>query len=373
MSVYVGVMSGTSLDGLDVAVVDFGGDEEHPSSMEVLGFLSRPYDPGLRDRIRDIIDAGRTSDVCKFDFEFGRLIGEAVNDALVESDVSGGKVRAVGSHGQTIWHEPPDGGRPGSTLQVGNGAVIAELVGVDVISDFRTRDMAAGGQGAPLTAYVDWLLFSAAEPRLIQNIGGMANVTVLPPLGSDRTPIAFDTGPGVALIDGAAKELAGQPFDEDGRLAAAGQVDEAALQGWLADPYFDRPPPKSTGREHFSTSRLRTWLERHAGLAVEDALATLTELTARSIARGYELADASTAACYLCGGGARNPSLVGRLRDLVAPRPVHDLSDLGVDPDAREAIGFALLARQHDLGIPANAPWATGASGRRTLGSRTPA
>ncbi|MFV1987917.1 MAG: anhydro-N-acetylmuramic acid kinase [Gemmatimonadota bacterium] len=372
MSIFVGVMSGTSLDGLDVAVIDVAGGDERPAHVDVLAFRSTPYEPAFRERIRGVIECGTTADVCDFDFVMGRVIGEAVQDTLAVAGLAAGDVEAIGSHGQTIWHVPPDPGRPGSTLQVGNAAVIAEIAGADVIADFRARDVAAGGHGAPLTAYVDHLLFSADQPRLIQNIGGMANVTALPPAGSTEVPLAFDTGPGVALIDGAVRSLTGRPYDEGGELAAAGNVAAVAMGEWLDDPFFDETPPRSTGRERFSTGRLESWLEVH-DLSAEDAAATLTELTARSIAESYRFVGHALAACYVCGGGARNPALVARLAALVAPRPLHDLSALGVDAGAREAIAFALLARQHVLGFPANAPWATGASGRRLLGHRTSA
>jgi anhydro-N-acetylmuramic acid kinase len=371
VSVYVGVMSGTSLDGLDVAVVDFAGVEERPEKTDVLGFFSRSYTPARRERIRSLVDEGDTAGVCEFDFDLGRLIGEAVEEGLAATGLTSADIEAIGSHGQTIWHVPPAPGVAGSTLQVGNPAVIAEVAGVDVVSDFRSRDMAAGGHGAPLTAYTDHLLFSGTDTRLIQNIGGMANVTLLPALGSPEEPLAFDTGPGMALIDGAVRALTDLPYDVDGRLAAAGEVAPDALGEWLADPYFSQRPPKSTGREHFSTVRLHGWLAKHRARSPQDLVATLTELTARTIAAAYDMGASETAPTYLCGGGARNPTLVARIRAHADPRSVRNLSELGVDPDAREAIAFALLARQHVMGFPANAPWATGASGRRLLGTRT--
>ncbi|MDX1394100.1 MAG: anhydro-N-acetylmuramic acid kinase [Gemmatimonadota bacterium] len=373
MSVYVGVMSGTSLDGIDVAVVTIAGSGERPDGVDVIAFESSSYPASLRDRIRDAIDTGGAAEVCELDFELGRRIGAAVSHALAGAHVDPRDVAAIGSHGQTVWHVPPEGDAPGSTLQIGNPSVIAESTGVDVVSDFRSRDMAAGGHGAPLTAYTDRLLFSGDETRLIQNIGGIANVTVLPPRESDETPAAFDTGPGVALIDGAVRDRAGEAFDEDGRRAARGRIAAGPLAEWLADPYFARRPPKSTGREHFSTGRLRQWMDGHPELEIDDIVATLTELTARTIADAYAFVDGPDAPVYLCGGGSRNPAITGRLLALLAPRSVHDLAVLGVDPDAREAIAFALLARQHDLGLPANASWATGAVAARRLGSRTPA
>lgn len=375
MSLYVGLMSGTSLDGIDVAVVALEGEEERPSSFEVLAFRTLPYDRGARDRIREAIDRGTTAAICALDFELGRRMGEAVVDTLRDAGIPRREVRAIGSHGQTVWHEPPDASRPGSTLQLGRAAAIAEAAAIPVVSDLRARDVAAGGQGAPLTAYTDWLLFRGPEGRAIQNIGGMGNLTALPPEDSEATPVAFDTGPGVALLDGAVERLTGgdRVFDEDGRLARSGTVDEEALGEWLSDPFFALSPPRSTGRERFSTERLEAWLEAHPGLEAADAAATLTELTARSIADAFRFVETPIETCYLCGGGARNPALVSRLTERLAPRHVDDLAALGLDPDAREAVAFAILARQHVLGIPANAPWATGAAGRRVLGDWTPA
>ena len=373
MSFYVGVMSGTSLDGLDVVAVVVDGEAERPSSVETVAFRSLPYEPALRERIRACIEEGGAASICELDFELGRRIGSAVSDTLRGCGIDRAAVRAVGSHGQTIWHAPPGGGRPGSTLQLGNPSVIAELTGIDVVADFRSRDVAAGGHGAPLTAYTDALLFGADEPRVIQNIGGMANLTWLPGASGGGSPIAFDTGPGVALIDGAVRRLTDGELscDVDGRLAASGEPDPEGLAEWLADPYFAAPAPKTTGREHFSEARLADWLARHEGRVAADLVATLTELTARTIADALRSLPTPPAACFLCGGGARNPALVRRIVALAGSISIRDLSELGVDPDAREAIAFALLARQHELGIPANAPWATGAAGPRVLGSRT--
>jgi len=375
VSLFVGLMSGTSLDGIDVAVVSFDGGDERPCTAESLVFCSCSYDLAFRDHVRSVIGAGSAASICDLDFELGRAFGAAVLNTLETAGVAPSDVQAIGSHGQTVWHRPPEDDRPGSTLQLGNPSVIAEMTGIDVISHFRDRDMAAEGHGAPLTAYTDALLFAGAEARVIQNIGGIANLTALPAPGASALPQAFDTGPGVVLIDSAIRESSGGKvaYDADGRLAASGRVDEAALEEWMSDPFFTLPPPKSTGREHFSEARLAKWLTEHESLSVADVMATLTELTARTIAGGFRWLEVAPTACFLCGGGARNRTLTDRLADLLAPVPVHDLSELGVDPDAREAIAFALLARQHSLGIPASAPWATGASGARVLGCRVPA
>ncbi len=374
LSLWVGVMSGTSLDGIDVAIVEFAGDEERPDAWELVSFRTEPYTTSVRSKIREAIATGSAEALCDLDFDLGSRIGESINGALSVAGISPQKVQAIGSHGQTLWHRPPAGDRLGATLQLGQPAVIAEIAAIPVVADFRVRDMAAGGEGAPLVPYADALLLRGTDALAIQNIGGMANVTVLPSLDDDAVPLAFDTGPGVALVDTFVERLTGgaETFDRDGALAASGNVDEDALSEWLSDPYFEVPPPKSTGREYFSELRLSKWLSRHAELSPQDVAATLTELTAVTIARGHGWIETTVGAYYLCGGGARNRALVGRLEALLSPLPVRNISELGVDPDAREAIAFALLARQHVLGFPVNATWATGAKGPRILGARTP-
>ena len=375
MTCWVGVMSGTSLDGIDVALVELTGSSEHPESWRVLTFRTEPYTPRIRKKIRSVIDSGSVAAICDLDFELGARFAEAVSSVLKLTAIPVDEVEAIGSHGQTVWHRPPKVDVIGATLQLGQPAVIAEETGLPVVSNFRARDIAAGGEGAPLTAYTDQLLFRGAEARAIQNIGGISNVTALPAQGMTWRPLAFDPGPGVVLIDAAVERLTdgARTFDRNGELASNGTVSEKALAEWLTDPYFLRSPPKSTGRERFSERRLSEWLAAHAELSIEDVVATLTELTARSIADSYRFIEFDLEACYLCGGGARNPVLVTRLREQLAPVPVRDLAELGLDPDAREAVAFALLARQHVLGIPANAPWATGANAPCVLGDLTPA
>ena len=377
MAVYLGLMSGTSLDGMDAAAVRFEGDEERPAACEVLGFRTTAYEPGFRDRLERATTSAGPGEICALDAELGRRFGEAASRLMEAFGLGPRAVRAIGSHGQTLWHAPPSGSEddaPGCTLQIGRAAEIAEATGVAVVSDFRAADLAAGGQGAPLTPYFDRLMLAASDrARFVLNLGGMANVTALPPEGAGETPVAFDTGPGVALVDEAVRRLAGEPFDRDGRMAAAGSVREAALASWLEDPFFERDPPRSTGRERFGAERVEAWLEEHRAVPEEDLVATLTELTARTAAGALERIGFPPDELVLCGGGARNPELVRRIRDRVAPVPVRDLSALGWEPEAREAVAFALLARQHLLGHPASAPWATGARGQRLLGTSTPA
>lgn len=376
MSVYLGLMSGTSLDGIDAAAVRFEGEDERPDSVETLAFRSAPYEETFRRRLAAAPRSADAAEICVLHAELGRRFAEAAARLMEEAGLGPDDVAAVGSHGQTLWHEPApegDGRGRGATLQIGSPAEIAERTGVTVVSDFRSRDVAAGGHGAPLTAYFDALLLGSPDvSRAVLNLGGMANVTALPADGTGSEPLAFDTGPGVALVDAAVTTLAGEPYDRDGRLAAAGRVRPGLLVPWLEDPFFSRTPPKSTGRERFGDERVSGWLAEHEGLPVEDVVATLTELTARTASEAIAGLPFEVDEVVVCGGGARNPELVRRIRERCAPASVRDLSELGWDPDAREAVAFALLARQHRLDIPASAPWATGARGPRVLGSATP-
>jgi anhydro-N-acetylmuramic acid kinase len=376
----VGLMSGTSLDGIDAALVEVEGATENDVSARLVHALTLPYDEARREAIHAAIAAGSAEALCALHGDLGEWLAEAAIRVCGDAGVPVDSVDAIGSHGQTVWHRPPSTEKRGSTLQLGDAATIAERTGRPVVADFRTRDVAAGGQGAPLVPWVDRLLFSApGKSRALQNIGGIGNVTWVPPKGSAEPAFAFDTGPGNALID-AAVELATDrrlSFDRDGRLAARGGVDEVLLADLLRHPYFAAPPPKSTGREEFGrpfVARLVEALEPEGDRDWLDLVATLTELTARSIADAYGrwVTPRGVDEVVVTGGGARNLTLVARLRDLLAPLPVVDGATLGIDPDAKEAVAFALLAWAHLRGIPANVPQATGAAGPRVLGSLTP-
>ncbi len=371
---YIGLMSGTSLDGIDVALAEFGGDAELPEPARLVAFESYTYEASFRDRMRAVLEEGSPAGLCDLNFDLGERLATSVSDTLIAADVSAREVTAIGSHGQTIWHTPPETGARGATLQLGEAAVIAERTGIPVVADFRVRDVAAGGQGAPLTPYFDRLLLGGAESRAIVNLGGMGNMTALPAAGSADIPLAFDTGPGVALIDGAVHHLTGghQAFDAEGRLAAAGRVLAPDLEAWLSDPFFGDPPPRSTGRERFGGPALARWLAGTTGARAEDLIATLTEVTAASVQRAFEWIPFDIEAVYLCGGGARNPELARRIAEDLGPIPVRSVNELGWDGDSREAAAFALFARQHLLGIPLDLGWATGAEGPRILGKRVP-
>lgn len=373
---YLGIMSGTSLDGIDVAAVEVQ-DEGGRLGARLGGFLSRPYEPEQREAIKSAIE-GDPESLCRLNFELGEWFAAAADELLERLGLTAADIGAVGSHGQTIWHDPPRGDRPGSTLQLGEPAVIAERLGLPVVSDFRARDMAAGGHGAPLVPVVDRLLFTrSAAWRAMQNIGGIANVTLLPPEGSDRDVIAFDTGPGVAVIDGVTDIVSGgrENFDADGRRAASGRVSGRLLSRLLDDPYFREPPPKSTGREKFGDEYALELVAhgRELGLSEDDLVATATALTARTIAEGYRLVDPSAlpAECVVSGGGAHNSALMNMLAREIDPIPVSDLSVLGWDPDAKEAAAFAILAHLYLTGRSGNLPSVTGAAGPRTLGKLT--
>ncbi|NIR45984.1 MAG: anhydro-N-acetylmuramic acid kinase [Gemmatimonadetes bacterium] len=375
---YLGLMSGTSLDGVDVALVEVDRrDEVLGARLEA--FLSVAYEPEQRRAIREGL-AGGTAELCRLNVSLGDWHAVAAERLLDEADFDAADLAAVGSHGHTIWHEPPEGDRSGATLQLGEPAVIAERLGVPVISDFRARDVAAGGHGAPLVPLVDQLLFSAPTSwRALQNIGGIANVSVLPPAAAAAEVIAFDTGPGVMVIDEVVRAVSGgdERLDVDGKRARRGRVGPELLADLLDDPFFRRRPPKSTGREAFGEAYTIAFISegRQLGLADDDLVTTATALTAHSIADAYGtlLPDhAVPAECIVSGGGARNPALMQMLAERLAPIPVTDLSALGWDPDAKEAAAFAILAHLFQAGLPGNLPSVTGAAGPRLLGKLTP-
>ena len=372
-----GLMSGTSLDGIDVAILDIEGGS--PPGWNVVAFKAFELQPEQRHEIHEAIHHGDAQALCRLHARIGEWFAQAVIDTCETSKIDIDSLDLIGSHGQTIWHEPPTKSERGATLQLGDPATIAERTGVDVVSDFRTRDVAAGGEGAPLVPWVDRFLFSKPQrTRVLQNIGGMANLTWVPPRGSAEPVLAFDTGPGNALMN-VAVEIAtdhAEHYDIDGQRAARGNVDETVLNELLAHPYFQRKPPKSTGRELFGRPFVDELLERHPHLRKDtDALvATLTSMTARSIANAINewVAPKGVDEIVLTGGGARNPTLVDQIRRFVAPIPVHTGDVLGVDPDAKDAVAFAVLAWAHVMRMPANEIAATGAAGPRVLGSFTP-
>jgi len=392
-----GLMSGTSMDGIDALLLRVEGSGADALRWEVVAFETFPWEAGVLGEMRRAMTPGGADAraLSRLHVALGEGFASAFLELLRGAGVAPGRVDAIGSHGQTIWHEPPAAGGRGWTLQLGDAATLAERTGVPVVHDFRARDMAAGGHGAPLVPWADRvLLHRPGVGRALQNLGGMGNVTFLPAGGEPDRVLAFDTGPGVALLDAAWMRTCGgeggpdrsdgadgaPDFDVDGRRAAGGTSHQALLDDLLADPFFDEPPPRSTGRERFGDARVEAILRDHPGLAPEDLLATLVEVTARSVARSYRehLPVAEIDEVVLAGGGARNPTLVraigAALAREVGPVPVLTGPEaLGIDPDAREAAAFALLAWAHLLRIPGSLPQVTGATGPRVLGSFTPA
>jgi anhydro-N-acetylmuramic acid kinase len=375
--IVIGLMSGTSADGVDAAVVRLDGAPPH-LRWQILAHHHRPHPDDLRREIFAAFrpETGSPELLCRLNFALGEAFAAAALDALDGAGLTADQVDLIGSHGQTVWHIPSGPGA--STLQLGEAAVIAERTGLPVVSNFRTRDMAAGGQGAPLVAAVDVLLLTHPHKvRVAQNIGGIANLTFLPPPGSGLEPLAFDTGPGNMLIDAVAGRVSHGSLtcDLDGRLAAAGRVDEVLLADLLADPYLHQPPPKTTGRERFGVQTARRiWdIGQSRSLRPEDLLATLTAFTARSIAAAYRgFLPVQPDEIILSGGGAHNPTLRRMLAEAAAPARLLTSDELSLGVEVKEALAFAVLAYETWHGRPTNLPAATGAARPVVLGSITP-
>jgi anhydro-N-acetylmuramic acid kinase len=367
----VGLLSGTSADGTDAAVVEIAGSGE-TTRASVLSFHTRPFPEALRRRT---LAAGSASaaEICTLNVLLAEEFARAALDAIEHAGLTPGDVHLIGSHGQTVCHQPRSAGQIGATLQLGEPAVIAERTGLPVVSGFRTRDMAAGGEGAPLVPLVDALLFRPQRGgRALQNIGGIANVTVLTHEGP---PVAFDNGPGNMALDAVARVASrGQDgFDRNGARAARGTIDEPLLAELGGHPFLDLPPPRSTGREQFGPHFVAPLLGRFRGRE-DDLIATLTLFSAQAIAWSYErfvFPSTSVDEIYVSGGGVHNQTLMGHLERLMAPRKVASLTALGIDPDAKEAIAFAVLANETLHGRPGNVPTVTGAGGPRVLGTVT--
>jgi anhydro-N-acetylmuramic acid kinase len=353
-------MSGTSLDGIDVAIVEIRGRR-----VETIGFTSTPYPDAVRAAILGISDcATHTAEISRLNFRLAELYARAVGGAIKRY----GPVQLIGCHGQTIFHE----GRS-NTLQIGEPAILAERTGVPVISNFRARDIAAGGQGAPLVPFADYLLFRhPRRTRVALNIGGIANITAIPAGCSPEEVVAFDTGPGNMVIDALAKEFSHGKLncDRDGRIAASGNVNRALLQDLLADDYYRRKPPKSAGREQYGVEYVA--LLRRSGLSMRDLIATVTVLTSATIARAVRSIVPGPADLIASGGGTHNPQIMVHLTAFLPAFTISTSSDHGVDADAKEAIAFALLAHQTWRRKPSNLPSATGAKRAVVLGSITP-
>jgi anhydro-N-acetylmuramic acid kinase len=368
----IGLMSGTSLDGVDAALVRI----HSASRVELVRFHTDPYQPGFRDRIRDAIANGTPRSLTTLHVELGERFARAAGALLADAGARPADLSFVASHGQTIWHVPRR-----ATLQLGDPAVIAERLGVRVVSDFRSRDVAAGGEGAPLVPIADVLLFGRSDGgRALLNLGGMANVTWVPRRGHQEGVIAFDTGPGVAVIDAVARTLdPSMPYDTGGMRASRGRPADGVVDRLLDHPYFFQRPPKSTGREVFGdefAARLMAVVKDHWPSAKgDDCLATAVRLTARSVADQITrwLPVGASGDVVASGGGARNNLLMTELERSLHPWAVKRFSEVFFDGDAKEAVAFALLGWLSLNGQPGNVPAATGAKGPRVLGRITPA
>lgn len=369
-------MSGTSADGVDAAVVELIEGSGSLPQVRLLGGEFTPFEPEFRARI---LEATRPdvplSELGPLDRELGERFALAALSAMKRAGLVPERVRVVGSHGQTVAHYP--NGPYGYTVQIGSPAVIAARTGIDVVSDFRMMDVALGGQGAPLVPYVDYALLSSdTEHRVVLNIGGIANVTVLRARGAAQEVLGFDTGPGNMVIDAAVDILSGgrEVMDRDGDWAARGRVDEDLLQDWLKHPYFALNPPKSAGREQFGRSYVIERLRDGTGREPADILRTLTALVAESIARGIRRVMDAPHALIASGGGASNPTLMYDLSQrLSLLRPWETSAAYGIPADLKEAVAFAYLAHQLVMRRPTSLPGATGAHGVHLQGTITPA
>lgn len=376
----VGIMSGTSVDGIDTALTEIEGSGAD-ARVRLLAFRTFEFPLEIRGRVFRLFDPtqARVDQICNLDFILGELFARAVLQLLSEVGLDPAEVDLVGTAGQTIWHDPetisvrPEVGwldeeqiETRSTLAIGQSAVIAERTGITTIGDLRVRDVAAGGHGAPLIAYADWVLLRHASlGRCVQNLGGIGNVTWLPPAASIEDVIAFDTGPGNMIIDAFVEVATGgsESFDRDGAIAARGTVRQRILEGWMEDPYFHRIPPKTTGREHFGTQFARRALTEAVGVPLEDMIATATALTAKSIAEAYRdflMPHGRIDEIVLGGGGSRNRTLVRMISELLPGVTLRRHEELGIDSDAKEAIGIAVLTNDAFMGHRTNVPGATG-------------
>lgn len=364
---FIGLMSGTSMDAVDGILADLSADIPR-----LLSAVTVAVPHTLRKELQALGQGGTANELeqlARLDVRVGRLFAETAKAVLTAAGIPASAVRAIGSHGQTVRHHPL--GPEPFTVQIGDPNIIAETTGITTVADFRRRDIAAGGQGAPLVpAFHSALFRSSTEDRVVVNIGGIANITTLP--AAPSTPVTgFDTGPGNTLLDGWIYKHLGKPLDESGQWAGKGNVDTGLLDRLLADPYFKGQPPKSTGPEHFSMS----WLERAlagSSLSSQDVQATLCELTAASISEAIRSLSPCPRRVLICGGGAHNQTLMRRLAALLPDTAVESTAHYGLDPDWVEAVAFAWLARQTLAGQPGNLPAVTGARHPVVLGGIWP-
>ena len=365
MGLYIGVMSGTSLDGIDVAIVDI-----NPHDISLLAAETYPFDNHLRKDLLKLINAGRShlQQLGQIDMALGYAYSTAINQLLDETHIAASDIEAIGCHGQTIYHAP-EAAYPFS-MQIGNAHVIAEETGINTVADFRQHDMILGGQGAPLVPAFHQALFQDSKRnRVIANIGGIGNITVLPVGNADKVT-GFDTGPGNVLLDQWYQQHHNDLYDDNGQWARDGEVDQALLDLLLSDPFFLQPAPKSTGREYFNLNWLTQKLaELDKPIKAKAVQKTLLQMTANSMSDAIRHYAQHTDDVYVCGGGAHNEVLMQALRDALPGMTVQTTADLGLAPDWVEACAFAWLARQFMHHLPGNLPSVTGARKASLLGA----
>lgn len=379
----IGLMSGTSADGIDAVVVRISGSGRSLRA-KVVAHQHQSFAPAFRAQVLRAGLHGNVAEICELNFALGERFATAARAVLRQARLKPSQITAIGSHGQTVHHLP--NAKHASTLQIGEPAVIAERTGITTVADFRVRDLAAGGQGAPLVPYTDWALFThATRPRIIQNIGGIGNLTFLPPRAALSDVRAFDTGPGNMVMDALVTKLSrGRlTFDDGGKWAARGRVSEKLLVECMKHPYLKRTPPKTTGREEFGEMFLDDFLARGRRLKLSDCdlVATATAFTAESIAEAYRRfvfpnlkpTQLPRLQIILGGGGAKNPTLVEMLFKFTDVGQLCAHEDFGMDSSAKEPLAFAILAHETLLGRPSNVPSVTGAQRAVVLGKIVPA
>jgi anhydro-N-acetylmuramic acid kinase len=380
----VGLMTGTSADAVEAALVALRGEPPR-LSWKLRGHRGAPLDAALARRILSIAggDSAPAATFAALDTALGETYAAAVIELLAEAGVDARDVAAIGMHGQTIFHRGPrdesSGGAGGVTWQIGSSAVLAERTGIPVVHDFRTADVAAGGEGAPLVPYVDFLLFRSEHvARGLLNLGGIANLTALPASAEPGDVVAFDTGPGNMLLDAIVRRATGgrMSYDEDGRRAVGGEPDRELIAQALAHPFFDQAPPRSTGRELFGEAFVASWFEaaEARGLSEADLLVSAAMVSASAVAQAIEDFIAprfALEAVYASGGGTNNPVLMAALEAALDPIELHVTDELGLPAEAKEAVAFAVLAYESMRGRPGNLPSVTGAPRPIVLGSMT--
>lgn len=376
----VGLMSGTSVDGIDAAVVRIEDTQADRLDVELVHFESIPFDPAVREEIFRLFqpDYANVQRVGAMHARLGGIYARAARKAVAAAGLSEGQIAFIASHGQTIWHAPEYlmylGEKVHYTVQLGDGAVIAAQSGITTVSDFRPHDMALGGQGAPLVPFTEYLMYrSNEEGRLLLNIGGIANITAIGKAAPLESVRAFDTGPGNMLIDAAMRLLLQKPMDQGGEVARCGQVNEALLNWLMEELYYALPPPKSTGRELFGSAKLAQILEKAAAMKPEDVIATLTQLTAQTVFQAYARfvhAELPVKRVIAAGGGSRNPVLMQALERCfnTLDIPMETGETLGIHGDAKEAVAFAILGDFTLRRRVNNLPTATGATRATVMG-----